>query len=151
MSIGEICNRDVVVVEKNATIQEAARLMRDYHVGDLVVLRERDGVKEPAGIVTDRDIVVEVLGEDVGIDAVTVGDIMSERLLTAQEEDNLWETLQRMRIAGVRRLPVVDKHGALQGIVTLDDLIELLAEELAQAAKLVAREQAVERTVRSRG
>jgi len=150
MSIGDICNRDVVVVERDATIQEAARLMRDHHVGDLVVLRG-GGVKEPVGILTDRDIVVEVLGEGIAAEAVTVGDIMSDKLLIGREEDELWDALQRMRIAGVRRLPVVDRHGALQGILTLDDVIELLAEELAQAAKLVAREQAVEAGGRSGG
>lgn len=150
MSIGDICNRDVVVVEREATVREAARLMREYHVGDLVVVRG-GGVKEPIGIVTDRDIVVEVLGEDVAVDAVTVGDIMSDKLVTGREEDELWDTLQRMRIAGVRRLPVVDRHGALQGILTLDDVIELMAEELAQAAKLVARERAVEDSARSGG
>lgn len=150
MSIGDICNRDVVVVEADCTIREAARVMRDYHVGDLVVVRS-GGVKEPVGIVTDRDIVVEVLGEGVDIGAVAVGDIMNDKLLTGREEDEVWDTLQRMRIAGVRRLPVVDRHGALQGILTLDDLIELFAEELAQAARLVAREQAVEGSRRSGG
>jgi len=151
MAIGEICNRDVVVIGRDATVQEAAHLMREFHVGELVVLRERAGVKEPVGIVTDRDIVIEVLGEDVNIDAVTVGDIMSNKLLVAREEDDFWETLQRMRIAGVRRLPVVDKHGALQGLVSLEDIIELLSEELAQVAKLVTNEQSMEWASRSRG
>jgi len=150
MSIGEICNRDVVVIEREATIQEAARLMRQYHVGDLVVTREREGVRVPVGIVTDRDIVVEVLGEGVDIDSVSVSDIMSDNLLTAHESDNLWECLQRMRNAGVRRLPVVDERGALQGIVTADDLVELLSDGLAQVVKMAAREQAFERVVRSR-
>jgi len=151
MSIGEFCNRDVVVVAKDATVQEAARLMRQYHVGDLVVIREREGTREPVGLITDRDIVIEVLGEEVDINTVLVGDIMSHKLLTAREADGIWETLQRMRIAGVRRVPVVDAHGALQGIVTMDDMIELLADELSQLAKLVTREQAVERSTRGRG
>jgi len=150
MSIGEICNRDVVVIEKNATIREAARRMRQYHVGDLVVTRDQEGVRVPIGILTDRDIVVEVLGEDVNIDAVSVGDIMSNKLLTARAADGLWDSLQRMRTAGVRRLPVVDGRGALQGIVTVDDLVELLAEELLQVAKVSVREQAAEFAARSR-
>jgi CBS domain-containing protein len=148
MSIGEICNRDVVVVEKNATVQEAARLMRQYHVGDLVVTAERDGVRVPVGLITDRDIVLEVLGEGVEINAVSVGDIMSDKLITTHEEDELWDSLQRMRIAGVRRLPVVDERGGLQGIVTLDDVIELLADELAQVAKVLAHEQTREQAGR---
>ena len=151
MSIGEICNRDVVVVAKEAAVLEAARLMRQYHVGDLVVIREREGTREPVGLITDRDIVIEVLGEEVDVNTVLVGDIMSNKLLTACEEDGIWETIQRMRIAGVRRVPVVDRHGALQGIVTMDDVFELLADELSQLAKLVTRGQAVERATRSRG
>ncbi len=150
MSIGEICNRDVVVIEKDATVREAARLMRQYHVGDVVVTRDQEGVRVPIGIITDRDIVVEVLGEDVNIDTVSVGDIMSDKLLTAHTTDGLWDSLQRMRTAGVRRLPVVDGRGALQGIVTVDDLVELLAEELLQVAKVSVREQAAEFAARSR-
>ena len=135
MSLGEICNRDVVVIGKDTTVQEAAQLMRTHHVGALVVTREREGARLPVGLITDRDIVIEVLAEGVEISAVLVGDIMSDRLLTAAESDGLWETLQRMRIKGVRRLPVVDAQGFLQGIVTLDDMVELLADEVAQAAK----------------
>lgn len=149
MSIGDICNRDVVVIDKDASVQEAARLMRQFHVGALVVCDEREGRRVPLGLLTDRDIVVEVLGEGVEIGSVMVGDIMGAKLLTARESDELWETLQRMRQAGVRRLPVVDELGSLQGIVTMDDVVELLADELAQLAKLVTREQAVEKTRRS--
>lgn len=150
MSVGDICNRNVVVIEKESAVREAARLMRQFHVGSLVVCNEREGLRVPVGLVTDRDIVIEVLGEDVDADSVMVGDIMSDNPLTAREGDDLWETLQRMRQAGVRRVPVVDERGALQGIVAMDDVIELLADELALLAKLVAREQKMEQASRSR-
>ena len=149
MSIGDICNRNVVVIEKDTAVQEAALLMRRFHVGALVVCRGAEGKRVPVGLVTDRDIVVEVLGEEVDVTKVVVGDIMSAELLTARESDDLWETLQRMRHSGVRRLPVVDDQGYLQGILTMDDVIELLADELAQLAKLVAREQTMEKASRS--
>ena len=149
MSIGDICNRDVVVIEKDASIQEGARLMRQFHVGALVVCDEREGRRVPLGLVTDRDIIVEVLAEGVEVGSVMVGDIMSAKLLTARESDEIGDTLQRMRQAGVRRLPVVDGLGCLQGIVTMDDVVELLADELAQLAKLVAREQTAEKSHRS--
>jgi CBS domain-containing protein len=123
--------------------------MRRFHVGALVVCRGAEGQRVPVGLVTDRDIVVEVLGEEVGVATVVVGDIMSAELLTARESDDLWETLQRMRHSGVRRLPVLDEQGYLQGILTMDDVIELLADELAQLAKLVAREQTMEKASRS--
>lgn len=148
MSVGDICNRDVVVTDKDTAIQEAARLMRRYHVGALVVCRRTEGERVPVGVITDRDLVSEVLGEEVDIHSVTVGDIMSGNLLTARDSDDLWDTLQRMRHAGVRRVPVVNDRGRLQGILTMDDVLELLADELVQVAKLVAREQAVEKSGR---
>lgn len=148
MSMGEICNRDVAIIGKNGTIEEAAQYMREHHVGALVVTEERAGVPVPVGILTDRDIVVEVIAEEVDPGTVLVGDIMSGDLLTAQERDGIWETMQRMRIKGVRRVPVVNSHGGLEGVVSLDDLLELLSEELAQLSKLVAREQRREASTR---
>jgi len=148
MPVGEICNRDVIIIDKNATVEEAARLMRTHHVGALVVTEQRAGVPVPAGLLTDRDIVIEVIAEDVAPGTVLVGDIMSRDLLTALEQDGIWETMQRMRIKGVRRVPVVNRHGGLEGLVSLDDLLELISEELAQLAKLVSREQAREANTR---
>ena len=139
--IGEMCMRDVVVIAKDAAVAEAARLMRRHHVGALVVTVTREALTVPVGILTDRDIVVEVLAQDVDPRTVTVGDIMSAELLTAVVTDSLWDTLQRMRQYGARRVPVVDAGGGLQGIVTLDDVLELLAEELAVLARLVASER----------
>lgn len=149
MSVGDICNRDVVVIAQDAAVLDAVHLMRQFHVGAVVVCRGEEGARIPVGIVTDRDIVIEVLGEDVNIEKISVGDIMSSKLLIARENDDLWESLLRMRQEGVRRMPVVDEHDYLQGIVTMDDVIELLADELSQLAKLVAREQTVERAIRS--
>lgn len=148
MSVGEICNRDVIVIGSRDTVQEAARRMREHHVGALVVTEERAGVAVPIGLVTDRDLVVEVLAEDVDPDTVVVGDIMSRELLTAREADGIWETVQRMRNKGVRRVPVLSAHGGLAGIVAMDDLVELFTEELVQLSKLVVREQA--REIRAR-
>ncbi len=150
MTVGEICNREVVVIGREASVQEAARLMREHHVGCLVVVEEREGRTVPVGLVTDRDLVVELLALDLDPDAVAVGDLMSADPVLAYEEDRLWDTLRRMRIEGVRRVPVVDRSGALQGILTLDDLLELLAGELAELARVVLRERRREELLRSR-
>lgn len=149
MSVGELCNRDVIVIGKSASIQAAARLMREHHVGALVVCEQRAGVAVPIGVVTDRDLVIEVIAKDVALDAVMVGDIMSGELLTARETDGIWESLQRMRSKGVRRMPVITAQGGLAGVVAVDDFLELFAEELVQLSKLVVREQAREITTRS--
>ena len=148
MAVGEICNREVVLTEKTLSVVDAAQLMRKHHVGDLVVVEERDGRKHPAGIVTDRDIVVEVVAAGVNPESLKVGDIMGPEVATVCESEGLFEALRYMRDKGVRRMPVVDSTGSLVGILTLDDLLSLLAEEMTELAKLVSHERQREASAR---
>jgi len=148
MQAGEICNREVIVVERDVSIREAAALMRQYHVGDLVVVVERAGKRVPVGILTDRDIAIEVVAMGVDPETLTVGEIVGPELITAGEKDTVYDTLQRMRQHGVRRVPVVDAQGGLAGIVSLADLLEFLAEELSHLSTVEPREQAREARVR---
>ena len=148
MTIGKVCNREVVFIHAQASIPEAARLMREYHVGDLVVVKEKTGKRVPVGIVTDRDIVLEVIAEGVGMDDVCVGDIMSDNLVTARESDGLLETIKLMRAKGIRRLPVVNDDNELVGILSVDDLIDLLSEQIVDLTRLIAREQGREKVGR---
>lgn len=148
MAVGEICTRQVVIAEKSNTVKEAAQLMRSYHVGDVMVVEVREGHNYPVGIVTDRDIVMEVVAAGVNPDALTLGDIMGPELATVRENEGLYETIHTMRAKGVRRMPVVDRQGGLLGIVTLDDLLNLLAEEMTEMAKLVSRERQRETSAR---
>ena len=149
MSVGELCNREVVIAEISLPVTEAARLMRSRHVGDLVVVEDKGGHKHPVGIVTDRDIVVEVVAAGVNPDALKVGDIMGPEVATVRESEGLFEALRYMRNKGVRRMPVVDASGGLVGILTLDDLLSLLAEEMMELAKLVSRERQREAAART--
>jgi CBS domain-containing protein len=141
MPVGEICNREVVIVQAGKSALEAAQLMRQHHVGDVVVVEERGGFRVPVGIVTDRDLVVEIVAPGLDPSAITVGDIMAPELATVTENIGVFEAIQYMRTKGVRRLPVVDGNGGLIGILAVDDLLELLADELLLLAKLVKREQ----------
>lgn len=147
MAIGDICKRAVIVVEAEHSVRVAAALMRDQHVGTLVVVRN-NGTCRPIGIVTDRDIVIGVVAVGLDPEVLTVGDIMGQRFFTAPEDQGVLETVRQMRREGVRRLPIVDRDGALIGIVTLDDLLGLLAGELGELAGLLAREQAIEEKTR---
>lgn len=149
MTVGKICNRDVVFIHRDASVSEAARLMREYHVGDIVVVSEKTGKRVPVGIVTDRDIVLEVIAEGVNINDVSVGDIMSGELVTARESDGVLETIKTMRARGVRRLPVINDDNELAGILTVDDLIDLFSEQIVDLARLFAREQKSEKERRS--
>ena len=150
MSIGEICNRDVVFAFKSSNVQEAAQLMREHHVGCLVVVEEGADPPRPVGLVTDRDVVVELVAENVPFERVTIGDVMSDEVHSAREAEGVWDVVRRMRLKGVRRMPVVEFGGGLVGIVTMDDMVELLADELSDIAKLTGRERQREKEIRSR-
>ena len=141
MPVGEICNRDVIIVRREDTILAAAKLMRQNHVGDVVVVDEKDGSRLPVGIVTDRDLVVEIMATELDQKVITAGDIMIEELVTVKENLGVFEAMQYMRAKAIRRLPVVDERGALVGILTLDDLLQLLSEELVAIARLITSQQ----------
>jgi CBS domain-containing protein len=110
-----------------------------------VVRTQRDGTRIPAGILTDRDIVIELLAREVDLDALCVGDAMTYDLLTLNENDDVDEAIKQMRAQGVRRAPVVNGQGALVGILAVDDVIELLSEQLSDLVVLLKREQQMER------
>jgi CBS domain-containing protein len=148
MSVGQFCNRDTVIVRKDESIVEAAKLMREFHVGSVVVVEDAEGGVKPVGILTDRDLVVEILAAELDPNAVTVGDIMSYELTAAQEDDGLWDVLQRMRAKGVRRMPIVNGQGILAGILSSDDLLELLAEEFGQLVRIISKEREREQSTR---
>lgn len=144
-TVGELCERDVVVATPDTTVAAAAKLMRHRHVGSLVIVdRANGGLRHPVGIVTDRDIVVEVTADDLNANELTVADVMSEEVVTVRADEGALEAMQIMRSKGVRRLPVVTQDGTLIGFVAFDDLLEVLAEQLQALSRVVAREQARE-------
>jgi len=148
MPIGELCIRQVVVASPSTSVLEAAKLMRQFHVGDIVVTDEIKGKRVPVGIVTDRDIVIEVLAQGLDATGLSVGDIMIGDLIAVRENEGIFQTIQLMRAKGARRAPVVNNEGTLVGIVSVDDMVELLAEELGELAKLISREQKREAEIR---
>lgn len=142
VTVGEFCNRQVATIRKTDTIPEAARRMREQHVGCLVVVEEADGNVMPTGLVTDRDIVVGALATaSEHLHSLQIGDIVTEPPITAREAEGMPDALKKMRAHGIRRMPVVNDQGALQGIVAFDDLLEFLSEELADLAVLLTRER----------
>lgn len=142
MPISDICKRDVVTVHAETTVLEATKLMRQNHVGDVVVvMRKEDGTTTPVGIVTDRDVVIEVVATGLDPAVITVGDIMVGSLAVVSENNGVLETFQAMADEGVRRLPVISTEGSLLGIVTLDDLLLLLGREFDAIPHILHREQ----------
>jgi len=149
MFAGEYCNRDVVIAVPSDSLRSAIQLMRNHHVGDVLVVETVAGNNTPVGILTDRDIVIEVLAQNVDIDSVSVGDVMSDQLVTVTDDTGLEATLDMMSAHGIRRLPVIDRAGSLQGIISIDEFLELLAEQVQKLAILVKTEQRHERRLRS--
>jgi len=141
MSAGEYCNRDVVVIDETESVREAITLMRTHHVGDVVVVEKKEDACKPLGILTDRDIVMEILAEGVDLDAVNIGDVMSYELETVGEDVELLDAINVMRTKAVRRLPVVNAQGGLVGILAVDDILELISEQLSGLVGLIARQR----------
>jgi CBS domain-containing protein len=140
MNIGSICKRHVVTIDAGAPLQEAARRMRDQHVGALVITRDTSEGRRVEGLVTDRDLAVEVLaGETPGSRLQAVGQFTERTLVTATESTGLSQAIDLMRAAGVRRLLVRDEQGRLAGLVSFDDLLQACAEELSGLADVVRK------------
>jgi CBS domain-containing protein len=151
MAIGEICSREVLFARRDTTVKAAAALMRESHIGSLVVVDETNGKRIPSGILTDRDIVVAVVALGLDPNAIQVSDVMSQELVAVRVDAGVAETVELMWLKGVRRLPVTDAAGALVGIVSADDILTLLAEEMSALATMVSREHKREKEIRRSG
>ncbi|MBI3916885.1 MAG: CBS domain-containing protein [Betaproteobacteria bacterium] len=143
MSISTLAQRVVVTIHRQATTEDAASLMRSSHIGDVVVV-DAANTRVPVGMITDRDIVVKVIAQGLIPAQTPVGSVMSSPVLTLREEDGFIEALDKMSAHGVRRAPVVDRDGNLRGLISVDDLVPLLARELAKIGALIRHGQAAE-------
>jgi len=138
MAIGELCNREVVYIFAKESIADAARLMREHHVGSVVVVDQDDGGR-PIGMITDRDIAIGVVALGLDPQTILVEGIMRPGIVCVAETDGVTRAVALMRDQGVRRLPVVDERGRLVGLVAADDLLDLFAGEVSDLATIVSR------------
>jgi CBS domain-containing protein len=143
--IGRFFVRVVATVSRNATVADAAMLMRERHIGSVVVV---DADDKPIGMLTDRDIVVEVVAAGLRAETVKVAEIIQRPLVTVRDDATYAETVRLMSQHGVRRMPVVSKDGKLAGIVAADDLLRQLAGPLVALSDLGARERHFETETR---
>lgn len=141
MRVGEFCVREVIECTRKTSALELSQIMRQSHVGDVVVVDQPNGKKIAVGIVTDRDLAVEVMAKERDPALVTAGDLIGRKLITVGEGSDVYETAELMRYEGVRRVPVVDDQGGLAGIVTMDDLLKIIGEQLALLAQVIGRER----------
>ena len=137
MSVGRVCVREVELADAEEKVWHAAERMRQRAVGTLVVL---SSAKTPIGIVTDRDLVGRVLAEGKDPRETTVDEVMTHEPQTVTESAPIEHALSVMRTHRLRRLPVVQDDGKLVGLLSLDDVLMLLAEEFAAIGGLLHRE-----------
>lgn len=140
MLAGEYCSRDVVIIGMTDTVMQAAKLMREHHVGDVLVVALNNGKRTPVGILTDRDIVVDVLAKYENFNDLIIQDIVTNKLITVYEKDDLMIAIKKMRLNGVRRIPVVNSIGELVGILSVDDILDVITEQLMDIGQLFAVE-----------
>jgi CBS domain-containing protein len=145
---GAVCTRDVTIAFRSTALNEAARLMRERHVGSLVVVDETPEGRVVVGMLTDRDIVTAVVARDVDASTLRVGDVMVEDVATVREEDSLHDVAALMRHRRVRRMPVTAAQQRLVGLIAIDDLLRVAAEDLNALAQVVAEQPRVEQLVR---
>lgn len=150
MRVGDICTRNVVTVREFDDLTTAAQIMRQKHIGYLVVIKPNvgDATVVPVGVITDRDIVVGVVARETDPRSLTVGDVMTRQPVLAWEDTSVSAALHHMREIGVRRVPVVDRGGGLTGILSLDDVLDALADELTEVASSIRHGRKVESALR---
>lgn len=138
MSVGRICIREVDIITETESALTAARRMNERNVGTLVVV---DRETRPVGIVSDRDLVLRVLATGKDASATPVRDVMTSAPKVVTEATPIEDALKLMRAGRFRRLPVVDRQGALVGLLSLDDILDLLAEEFVEIGQLIRKER----------
>jgi CBS domain-containing protein len=150
MNVSQLCSRDVVTVRKTDEVTVAARLMRKKHVGYLVVVEPdfTGATQRPIGVLTDRDIVIGVVAQDVNPRGLRVGDVMTRSPVVVELTDSIAAAVQEMRRIGVRRVPVVGSVGELEGVLSLDEVLDALSGELQNLAGAVRNERRVETALR---
>lgn len=139
MSVGRICTREVILADQDETTAEAARRMQSNNVGTLVIIDRDD--RRPLGLITDRDITMRVVAEGQHPDETLVRDILTDDPVTVVESTPIEDALSKMRSHGRRRVLVTGGDGALVGLLAMDDILELLAEEMAEIGELIERQE----------
>lgn len=153
MNVGRICKRQIITLTARTDLLAAAELMREKHVGFLIVVEPEAQAQaqygRPVGVLTDRDIVISVVARGADPTLLTAGDVMNRELVMVDESDSVEQALRTMRRMGVRRLPVIGARGMLTGVLSLDDILDVLAAEIGEISGTVRNEQRIEGVLRT--
>lgn len=146
MNVGEICSRNFIYVLHQDSVLDVARIMREQHVGSVVVVDNNNGEMTPQGLITDRDLVLEVLAAKIDPAVLKAEDILTSELIFVTETHDVEEALKYLRYYGVRRAPVVNVNGVLVGVFCIEDSLAILSEEFSELVKLLSNELINENT-----
>ena len=149
MNVSRIYTRSLIAAQRSNSLQTAAALMRLHHVGALLVTDDEPNSDRAIGILTDRDLVVQVIADGISPEKRTVGEVMTHGISTISEASDVHEAIEVMRSDGIRRLAVADEHGTLLGVLSFDDVIDAIAVELSGLADSIRSER--EREIDERG
>ena len=149
MNVADVMIRNVTYVTDDTSLADVARTMRADHVGSVVVIREEEPGNRPLGVLTDRDIVIQVIAEGTPLETLTAGDAMSRELVTARDTASLFDAVAQMGQQGVRRLPVTDAGGMLIGVLSMDDVLAQIGALLDNLADVVRFQQQIEQEIHS--
>jgi CBS domain-containing protein len=150
MDLRKIGKRKVATVYRDTSVGDAARFMRESHLGDVVVIDRTEGKIIPIGILTDRDIVMSTTALRISPFDFRVEDVMTKSLITARSNDSLTHIIALMKEYGIKRVPLVNENGELDAIVAIEDVIRLLSEELFALSQVYERQQSLEELRRRR-
>jgi signal-transduction protein with cAMP-binding, CBS, and nucleotidyltransferase domain len=137
MHIGDICRSPVVTCCRETSAAELAQLMRNHHVGSVIVVDHQEGQVSPIGVITDRDLVVQVMAKRIDPEVLRAGDLLTGELVCIEHSEGIYDAIWHMRSKRVRRLPVVDARHCLIGVLSVDDLIRFLSQELSDVSAIV--------------
>lgn len=140
MNVGEICSREVYIAKPTESLAQAAREMCRRNVGTVVVVERQGELLRPIGIVTDRDIVRALVDREARIDELEIGSVMTWSPLAIPEGREITEAIEFLSASAIRRAPVIDEAGDLVGIVSIDDLLPIVSEELGALTKLIEKQ-----------
>lgn len=150
MNVGSICQSEAITISAAETVTAAARVMRERHVGFLIVIENPapNGDRKVSGVLTDRDIVTTVLAKEADARTLKVGDIMTRNPLLISESYPLQAALRHMRDTAVRRVPVIGARDQLVGVLSMDDVLQALASEISDLVQAIRNQQRLERSAR---
>lgn len=140
MSIKCLCHKNVVTLPKNANVKDALHLMKENNVGTIVIVHDPKNDPTPCGIVTDRDIAMYIFTQDEDIKSLPIENIMNRNVLSVKQEQGIKEVIEKMCEKGVRRTLVLNEEKKVVGIVSIDDLMILIADELNSVSELIKKQ-----------